>query len=155
MDERKAHGGSVVASSLLMTLLALGCGDNDQVPTYSAKGTVLYEDDGPVADASVLFGSVEHGLTARGRTSADGTFVLGTYDEADGAVAGEHDVAIVPNPPEDFDPDAGPAPKTVHPRFQSMDTSEIRVHVEQDGPNDFKIEVHRRRHHRHSIDERK
>ncbi len=46
-----------------------------------------------------MFGTIElmsetHPLNARGQIQRDGTFVLGTYEDDDGAIAGEHKVII-------------------------------------------------------------
>ncbi len=47
-----------------------------------------------MAQGSVTFESQDSGKRATGKLQADGTFVLSTYKEGDGAVAGEHSVII-------------------------------------------------------------
>ena len=83
-----------------------------------------------------------HGLAARAVINADGSFQLGTYEEADGAVEGKHKVAIWPMPPADSHPDAGgPRAVAIDNRFLSMDTSGIEFDITSDGENHFPIEV--------------
>lgn len=62
-------------------------------PTFRGTGTVTY--DGVAVDnALVSLDSLEHNLTAVGRTDAKGGFTLKTFDEGDGATSGEHRVRI-------------------------------------------------------------
>jgi hypothetical protein len=83
-------------------------------------------------------------LSARAAIHEDGTFVLGTYEEDDGAVAGRHVVAFIPPTPPNYNPDAGPPPRMLHPRFESHDSSGLDFEVSADGPNDIVLEVSKR-----------
>lgn len=62
-------------------------------PTFRGSGTITC-DGVSVGDALVTFDSLEHNLTAVGRTDTQGRFVLKTWVANDGAVAGEHRVKI-------------------------------------------------------------
>ncbi len=73
--------------------LQLGC--SGKIKTYPVTGKVTFEDGSPVKFGQIEFQSSQHPITARGKIQRDGTFMLGTYAETDGAVAGEHSVVIV------------------------------------------------------------
>jgi hypothetical protein len=86
----------------MMTLLALlagvgsGCGAGgggkapDLIPV---KGKVSFKGK-PLTKGTVTFEPDGFGRPARGDLQSDGTFVLGTLKEGDGAVVGEHRVSI-------------------------------------------------------------
>ncbi|MDY0170618.1 MAG: hypothetical protein RBS80_29020 [Thermoguttaceae bacterium] len=92
---------------LVFTVPALtGCGGSH--PVYPVHGQIVYEDGSPateLAGGTVTFESVDHQATAAqtgvaswGVVQSDGTFTLGTFKPADGAVPGKHRVAISPAP---------------------------------------------------------
>jgi hypothetical protein len=61
--------------------------------TFPASGVVTL-DGTAVEDAFVAFDSLQHNLTAVGRTDSQGRFVLKTFQPGDGLVAGDHRVRI-------------------------------------------------------------
>ena len=131
----------------IVVLVSLtGCGDDGRVPTYEVQGKVVFKDGSPLQGGSVicLSDSTEHSMSARGNIAEDGTFTLGTYESDDGAIAGKHLVAIDPPLPTGFNPDAGPAPRVIHPRFQQHDSSGLEFVVTDDGPNEVTLEVSRK-----------
>ena len=85
--------------SLIVTIALLGvcsgCGTSasDKGFLIPVKGKVTYKGK-PLAQGTVTFESEDSGKRATGKLQADGTFVLGTYTEGDGVVAGEHSVII-------------------------------------------------------------
>lgn len=68
-----------------------GCGESG-LPTAAVQGKVLYQGK-PLEFGSVLF-QPEEGPPATGEIQPDGTFRLSTYKSGDGAVLGQHHVAI-------------------------------------------------------------
>jgi len=76
------------------SLIACGC-SNDQIPTYPVRGLVVFPDDTPARTGIVEFRSTKHQLNARGEIARDGSFVLGTYTDRDGAVSGKHKAIVV------------------------------------------------------------
>lgn len=130
----------------ILILLPLGCSDNGQIPTYPVSGKVVFADGTPLPGGGLicLSDSDEASLSARGIINPDGTFTLGTYGEDDGAIAGRHLVAIDPPIPENFNPDAGPPPRVIHPRFQHHDTSGLEFTVSAEDPNEITLEVSRK-----------
>jgi hypothetical protein len=92
-----SHPGRQIASLVCMgtCLLLSSCGDG-RTPVYPVHGTVLV-DGKPAADVQVqLFpvepveADVQPPLFPNGRTDADGKFDLSTYNQGDGAPAGEY-----------------------------------------------------------------
>jgi hypothetical protein len=91
---------------LFAVLGVAGCGGGESV--YPVHGQIVYSDGSPATDLegfTVSFESVEHaptaeqaGIGAWGLVQSDGTFTVGTYKPADGAVPGKHRVAISPEP---------------------------------------------------------
>jgi hypothetical protein len=92
---------SLIRAAILMTaLFCTSCsnGESDQwkegrKSTTPVSGTVTL--DGKTIDgAIVLFRSESAGLTANGRTDAQGRFTLSTYENGDGAVPGTYTVSV-------------------------------------------------------------
>jgi hypothetical protein len=122
----------VRASCALATMLALaaamlGCGEQ---ATYPVRGTVRFEGKPLVGGGSIRFAPLDENASreAGGDIAKDGTYLLRTYSESDGAIPGRYRVEIIQNPilqpavyPEvQLVPGAEPAP--VQPT-----TPEIRV----------------------------
>jgi hypothetical protein len=86
------------------------------------------------------------GREASGRIQSDGSYVLGTYEESDGALIGKHQVAIIA---VQTDPDApgegrmltNPKVKPLIPkRYMSAGTSKLTFEVKPgDNPADFDL----------------
>jgi hypothetical protein len=75
-------------------LVALvGCDSNP--PTHPVKGRVVFADGTPVQFGDIETLAVGQRINARGKIQKDGSFSLTTYQEGDGAVAGEHQVIIM------------------------------------------------------------
>jgi hypothetical protein len=91
-----------IAVTLLACLTATvpACGtDDQQVAVFPVTGQVLHRGQ-PAAGAIVSFHPTaaelkSAGLVISGRTGADGSYQLMTYEEGDGAPAGEYQVSII------------------------------------------------------------
>lgn len=96
---------------LAAALAAAGCGDN-RPKTYPVAGKLVYTDGTPVSGATVTFITAlgEKTVAARSRVNDDGTFRLTTFEDNDGAVAGEHHVAVSPVPRDEADQKPVPVP---------------------------------------------
>jgi hypothetical protein len=75
------------------------------------RGTVTV-DGQPLAEGRVMFtpvgkGELNSGKPAYGRIQSDGSFVLYTYGDDDGAIVGEHGVTVI-NTAENSAPANGP-----------------------------------------------
>ena len=107
----------------------------------------MYADGSPLPGGTIMCVSDSkdgNALSARGVINEDGTFVLGTYEEDDGAVPGTHKVAFIPPTPPNYNPDAGPPPRMLHRRFENHDSSRLEFDVTADGPNEIELEVSKR-----------
>ena len=150
---KETRGGVVLLGALLGMSLLAGCGDS-RPPTYSAGGTVTLDDGTPLAGGRVTFELCDDRLApnARARIQPDGSFQLGTYDESDGALEGEHRVMGMPLFPPlkrggeaemqkgSFEPD--PRTVTIDPRYRSFETSGLKFRVTSDPQkNHFEIKV--------------
>lgn len=127
-----------VAGLALLLAAAAGCGTRT---TYPVRGKVVFKDGTPLTGGLVVFRPVDEKLqvSARGDIRPDGSFVLGTYLEGDGAVAGKYQAAITPPPRRKIR--EKPVEKGfIHPRFESYDTSGLEFEVTRD-KNSFMIEV--------------
>lgn len=83
----KALGPLLTVTSLLL----LGC-NSDRLPTAPVRGKVTYQGK-ELTHGTVMF-VPEKGPAATGEIQRDGTYVLKTYRDGDGAVLGRHTVAI-------------------------------------------------------------
>ena len=108
-----------------MTAVACNRTPEGRLPVYSVKGKVLYKGS-PLAAALVVFekaageaggtkeGPVSGTVRATGRTEADGSFELMTYQGNDGAPAGDYQVGISSTPPRTESNLLANTPGTVH-----------------------------------------
>jgi hypothetical protein len=96
-----AHMKSIPMSVRLLLLPFLvaivGCGGGDQKPTAKVQGKVTFNGQ-PVPGGTLSFAPIaaekgnEPGKSASGGVNSDGTYVLSTYADKDGAVIGKHRV---------------------------------------------------------------
>src|SRR6185436_4216757 len=79
-----------------LSCLFSGCGPAGQVKTYPVKGRVTFEGKPMVGGGAIsLIPLVDQpGKTAGGTIQPDGTYVLGTYKDADGSMTGEFRVVV-------------------------------------------------------------
>ena len=133
---------------ILFAMLGIaGCGGGESV--YPVHGQIVYSDGSPATDLegfTVSFESVEHMATAEqigiggwGTVQPDGTFTIGTYKPADGAVPGKHRVAISPEP--DLS-DEGVAKSPIPMKYAAVETSGLECEVTE-GKNDIVLTIER------------
>ena len=138
MFERKT-----MAFVALLFVVASGC-FNRNPTTHPVHGEVRFPDGRPLTKGSVEFELLdqEMPITATGEISEDGTFVLGTFELDDGAIAGRHRAAVI----ADHQIGTGVErpgmlpPPTLHPRFRDFKTSGLEFMVEP-GENKIVIEI--------------
>jgi len=114
------------ASTLVVVPLAIGCGPTtDSVAPVSGRVSV---DGKPVKNASIQFTPV--GKRAAGAiTDENGNYKLSTYGQFDGAVLGEHKVAISLRKPIYM----GPPKKNPDPEPVSEDSDVLTVRPAEGG----------------------
>lgn len=142
------------AAVVLLAINLAGCGGaksdkwtEGRQPTYPATGSVTYKGN-PLPDATVVFqSSGPEPVTAVARTDASGKFVMRTYDDKSGAVAGEHKVIItavkVEGPPPGADLDkVDPTVKEtslIPTKYGDFAQSGLTANVSEQGPNTFEF----------------
>lgn len=87
---------SAVCLSLCLAASLVGCGNGDRVTVYPTKGVVLFEGKPMAGGGAITFVPLTalEGKAAGGVIKEDGTFVMSTYEEGDGSIAGEFRVMI-------------------------------------------------------------
>jgi len=127
--------------TLLCMFLLVGCGES-RVPTYPVSGTVVFDDGSPVRTGTVELSCNDHTLTATGRIAEDGSFVLGTYESADGACAGNHRVIvmqmIINDGTVNHTKDHG---QPVDPMYASYNSSPLTASTNAEDRNTLKLTV--------------
>lgn len=116
---------------LLWMGFAAGCGGPPK--TYLVHGTVVFPDGKPLARGTVEFEAMgqTRPITASGEIAKDGTFQLGTFAANDGAIAGEHRVAVI----SDYEIGTGVErpgelpPLQLDPKFRSFKTSGLKFTI--------------------------
>jgi len=146
------------ATTLVIVGLYLcgGCGDT-RPPTYRVTGQVVLPDGAALAcGGRVVFTNANESppKSAKGYFGSDGKFDLTTFDDGDGAVAGEYHVAVFPNVPDDRPPGMSPAQyvramQPIDDRFKYPGKSGLQFTVSPETePHDFRLEVTRPRRRR-------
>lgn len=143
-----------ISASLLMS----GC-HRGQYSVAAAKGKVVCNGK-PVTSGTVTFSPVDEsgGKPATAAVAPDGTFVLSTESQFDGAIIGKHRVVYVAaeGKKEEDQETATPAEGSPQERMrnaelirqryyqkltQPFQRNEMIVEVTEDGPNEFTIEL--------------
>jgi hypothetical protein len=124
---------------LLVGLALAGCSGK----TAPVEGRVKFQDG---SDVSVLAGYEVSFQLADGKTSSvgqiapDGTFKLSTFGADDGAVPGQHRVAITP--PQSPDPDKPPQKPAIPAKYGDFNTSGLTAEIKP-GRNPVELELQR------------
>ncbi len=117
--------GPVLLAAILLGP-SWGCGGGTDRPALSetipVKGTVTYKGQ-PLTGGTVEFEPRNAGRNARGAIRPDGTFVLSTSKDGDGAVEDLHRVSVL----------AGPGDKVALPgKYAQPQTSGLKADVTRD-----------------------
>jgi len=129
-------------AALVILVGVAGCGRSG--PAMLRVTGVVVTDDGPLADAEVMF-IPTGGRPASGRTDDGGRFTLSTFAPGDGAVLGEHVVTVSKEVPADTKAE-GPYveyTQVVPEAYVRPQTSPLRATVAKDGPKDFSFRLER------------
>jgi hypothetical protein len=141
MTNRSARWLDVLTASLLAAGLCcpLGCGSPpENLPaTCEVTGTVLAADGKPLGGGLIEFRSkTQNTLPATGRIGADGTFALTTMvnqKKLPGAVAGSHQVTVMPPLPQSPSQDVQPVVQPI--------TLPTPLEVKSGGKNEFTVKL--------------
>lgn len=79
-----------------LTLVAAGCGNGDRVTVYPVRGSVMFDGKPMEGGGSISFVPLEgqSGKAAGGTIERDGRYVMSTYGDGDGSMAGKFRVVI-------------------------------------------------------------
>jgi len=127
------------AAPILASLLAVGCGSGEKIPTYPVKGQITVNGE-PAAHARVvLVPSDPNAPKPVGFAKADGSFELSTFGNNDGAPKGEYKVLVEWREPKDGNPRDRGADK-LGGRFMVVEKTPLKAAV-IDGPNELPLAV--------------
>lgn len=141
----------------LLCVVVVGCTAQPQGRLETAPVSVTVKYNGtPVDEAVITFSNQADSPPAYGVTNADGIATLSTFDPDDGAILGEHSVAILkqeidsgkqdaPQESEDYVPSPGASPPPVikdliPKKFSQATTSGLTANVKQGG-NEFTFDL--------------
>ncbi len=128
--------------AIVCVVIATLSGCSNQPRTYEVSGRVQFPNGRPVKVGVVEFLSPKHSLNARGNIKKDGTFTLTTFDEGDGAVAGEHKCVVLQMIiGENMKGFGGTKLGVVDPKFGSYSTSELTAVVKENDKNNIVLQV--------------
>lgn len=132
----------MIKANLIFAFLAafLGCGKPDhQLETAAVSGKITL--DGAPLKSGYVFVTPSRGRMAKGTIQADGSFVLGTYSRADGAIVGTHPVTVNPIPQDEG---AGSRERVSIPRkYTQSSTSGLTIEVKADEDNEVEFTLSR------------
>lgn len=120
-----------------LALLLSGCSAGGDFPTAKTTGRVVCEGQ-PVPHAMVFFEPLQTGKQALvgkqgiANAEADGTFMVSTYGDNDGAVIGRHRVRVGP-------PRGGPPPDFRCDCVLNSEVDVTEVEVKKGEKNDFEL----------------
>jgi hypothetical protein len=116
----------------LAFLVCWGCGSRERAhvgTTVPVKGVVTYQGK-PLTGGEISF-EPEFGREANGAIQPDGTFVLTTFKEGDGAIPGTHRVAVSGNTSEH---------STTPQKYKNATSSKVEVMVTE-GKTEYTIDL--------------
>lgn len=130
---------------LTLALFGLGCGRSDLPPMADAYGTLTL-DGQPLPDAIISFTPKSGGRPSQAISDAQGEFQMGTFEVGDGALVGEHSVAINPkrSPPPAYviNPKRATGYKPPFPdHYWSPNSSGFQASVKAGEDNEFSFEL--------------
>jgi hypothetical protein len=98
----KQRNNCFFAAAIIVALSCSGCGKQSSYEVAVVRGTVTL-DGKPITGGKVMFSPTAQGQNAKagkpgfGTLGPDGSFVISTYGNEDGAVVGKHWVSVMRN----------------------------------------------------------
>lgn len=126
--------GRAIALVLLMAAVCsvAGCSQSDRVKVHPVEGQLSWNGQ-PLANAFVILHPVDKSdprvLSARAQTDAAGKFQLTTYENGDGAAAGEYKVTVEYYQLKQNGSSFEPGPNVMPDKIARPDLTDIKVRV--------------------------
>ncbi len=119
----------------------IGCGSKHQYKTVPVTGKVTVAGQ-PLSGGLIKFHPIDDGSRPKGESGKqawaelqpDGTFRLTTYGDFDGAVVGQHRVALPPAPGNDTG-------VSYHSKYTNPNETDLKLDVTASGTNHFEIDL--------------
>ena len=125
---------------ILFAMGVIGCGRPAyQLETASVRGKVTL--DGRPLPSGYVVVPTARGRMASGEIQSDGTFVLSTYEQGDGAQVGTHPVVVNEVPPDEFADVPEERRVRIPTRYTSAGTSGLTVDVKSDEDNFLELKL--------------
>lgn len=131
--------------SVATALLLAGCGGGDEFNTAPVSGKVTFNGK-PVTSGTIMLRPISEGdsnITGKGAAAPvqdDGSFVLTTYEQGDGAIVGKHRVSYVPSMETKAIPAGGHGSPIVQSSFAGAKPKVPEVEIKP-GDNTLNIEL--------------
>ena len=123
----------------IVVVATSGCGKPAyQLETAPVRGTVTL--DGKPLPSGYVVVPTTRGRMASGKIQPDGTFVLSSYEDGDGAQVGTHPVIVNEVPPDEFSPNTQQR-VPIPPRYTSAGTSGLSVEVKPGEDNVLELKL--------------
>lgn len=126
---------AVLAVCLTLCFALSGCGSKPAWEvTHPVKGLLKFKGK-PVANADLAFfpqdSSYPDTVRPRARTKEDGTFVVWTYNEGDGAPVGNYKVTAVRNEVGISKEAVVAKPNDLPPKYSTLDGTDLQITVKE------------------------
>jgi len=135
--KRQQWKGLALGLALLGTLLG-GCGGGDEGRVVPAGGKVTYKGE-PIAKGTVVF-TPDKGRPATGAIE-NGSFILSTYAEGDGALPGKYKVGVVVTEEVPTKGGDNTTKYIVPQKYSDPEQSGLTAEVPSGGKKDLQIDV--------------
>jgi hypothetical protein len=141
-----------VAFAALLAVSLAGCGSAGKPEVVPAGGKVMFNKTTPPVGALVVFHPTDPAFEKQiggkpfAKVKDDGTFVLTTYAEGDGAPAGEYNVTIDWRPPAkemkiSIGDGGASGPSKLNPKYSNPQQPTLKAAVKKGDPNQFTFDV--------------
>jgi len=132
--QSRLPGRLIMLLGVSWALLLSGCGKQKQTweTVYPARGTVTYKGQ-PVANAEIAFfpqdDSMPETIRPRAKTTEDGEFVVWTYQQGDGAPAGNYKVTVVHHNIVEVRDVLVTRPNDLPPKYARLQTTDLVAEI--------------------------
>ena len=134
------HRSAAASATALAVFTMIGCGrPAHQLDTAPVRGQVTL--DGQPLPSGYVVVPTARGRMASGKIQPDGTFVLSTYEEGDGAQVGTHPVVVNEVPPDEFSSVPARNRVPIPSRYASAGTSGLQVTVQSGEENVLDLQL--------------